>query len=75
LEVVGHEVLDSGVLSEYVFTGRESSIAITQMQFGPAGRAWVVIKGQAAAARSSLGSRIAAAMDVWQALAGTGVAL
>lgn len=34
-------------LSEFVFTGRESSIAFTQMQFGPAGRDWIVIKGPA----------------------------
>ena len=63
-------------LREFVFTGRESSIALTQMGFGPTGQDWIVIKGLAGGGEVQLA--IAAhgnLTDVWQALAGTGAAL
>jgi hypothetical protein len=62
-------------LSEFVFTGRESSIAFTQMRFGPADRDWIVIKGQADGHQVQLAITHGNLMDVWQALAGTGAAL
>jgi hypothetical protein len=63
-------------LSEYVFTGRESSIAIAQMPFGPAGRDWIVIKGQAGGRQVQLAlTHRGNLMDIWRALAGTGAAL
>jgi hypothetical protein len=63
-------------LSEFVFTGRESSISLTQMRFGPAGRDWIVIKDLADGSRVQLAvTTRGSVMDVWQALAGTGAAL
>jgi hypothetical protein len=63
-------------LREFVFTGRESSIALTQMPFGPAGRDWIVIKGLADGGRIQLAiTAHGNLMDVWQAIAGTGAVL
>jgi hypothetical protein len=63
-------------LREYVFTGRESSIAITQMAFGPAGRDWIVIKGQAGRREVQVAIMCRGNLtDVWHALAATGAAV
>jgi hypothetical protein len=63
-------------LREFVFTGRESAIALTQMRFGPAGRDWIVIKGSADGSQVELAiTTHGHLMDVWQALAETGAAL
>ena len=63
-------------LREFVFTGRESSIALTQMRFGPAGRDWIVIKGLADGSQVQLAITTQGNLtDVWQALAGTGASL
>jgi hypothetical protein len=63
-------------LREFVFTGRESSIAFTQMRFGPADRDWIVIKGQADGSQVQLAiTTHGNLMDVWRALAGTGAAV
>ena len=62
-------------LSEFVFIGRETSIALTQMRFGPAGRDWIVIKGQADGRQVQLAITQDNLMDIWQALAGTGAAV
>jgi hypothetical protein len=63
-------------LGEFVFTGRESSISLTQMRFGPAGRDWIVIKDLADGSKVQLAITAPGNLtDAWQALAGTGVAL
>ena len=63
-------------LREFVFTGRESSIALTQLRFGPAGRDWIVITGLADGSQVQLAiTTDGNLMDAWQALAGTGAAL
>lgn len=63
-------------LSEFVFTGAESSITLTQMRFGPAGRDWIVITGHSGGRQVQLaithGGNL---MDIWRALAATGAAL
>jgi hypothetical protein len=67
-------------LREFAFTGRETSIALTRMRFGPAGRDWIVITGQAS------GRPVQLALlpfdlppddlpNTWHALAGTGASL
>jgi hypothetical protein len=63
-------------LREYVFTGRESSIAFTQMQFGPAGRDWIVIKGRAGGREVQVAIMCRGnLMEVWHALAAAGAAV
>ncbi len=63
-------------LSEFVYTGRESSIALTQMRFGPASREWIVIKDLADGSQVQLAITTRGnLMDVWQALAGTGAVI
>ena len=63
-------------LREFVFTGRESSIALTQMRFGPVGRDWIVITGQDGGRQVQLAIMPnGTVMDVWQALAATGAEL
>ena len=60
-------------LREYVFTGRESSIALTR--FRPADRDWIVITGQAGGRQVQLAITQDNLPDAWHALAGTGAAL
>ena len=63
-------------LSEFVFTGGESSISLTQMRFGPAGRDWIVIKDLAGGSQVQLAITTPGNLtDAWRALAGTGAAL
>lgn len=58
---------------EFMFTGRESSILLTQMRFGPAGRDWIVIKDLAEGSKVQLAITMRGnVMDAWLALAGTG---
>jgi hypothetical protein len=62
-------------LREYVFTGRESSIAFSQAPSGLLDRDWIVITGQADGRQVQLAITRSNLLDVWQALAGTGAAL
>ena len=63
-------------LREFVFSGRESSISLTQMRFGPVGRDWIVIRDLADGSQVQLAVTAPVnLMDAWQALAGTGAAL
>jgi hypothetical protein len=62
-------------LREFVFTGREASIAFTQMGFGRADRDWIVITGQADRRQVQLAITNDNPQDVWRALAGTGAAV
>lgn len=60
---------------EFMFTGPESSISLTQMRFGPAGRDWIVIKDLTDGSKVQLAITMRGnVMDAWQALAGTGAA-
>jgi hypothetical protein len=63
-------------LSEFVFTGAETSIALAQMRFGPAGRDWIVITGHPGGRSVQLAITHAGnLMQIWQALAATGATL
>jgi hypothetical protein len=64
-------------LREYVFAGRESSIAFTRMpsRLMDRDRDWIVIKGQAGGRHVQLAITQDNLRDVWQALAGTGAAV
>jgi len=62
-------------LREFVFTGRESSIAFTQMPSRLVTRDWIVITGQAGGRQVQLAITQANLQDAWQALAATGAAL
>ena len=62
-------------LREFVFTGRESSIAFAQMPSGLAIRDWIVITGQADGRQVQLAITQDNLPNIWQALAGTGAAL
>ena len=63
-------------LREFVFSGRESSISLTQMRFGPVGRDWIVIRDLADGSQVQLAVTAPVnLMAAWQALAGTGAAL
>jgi len=62
-------------LREFVFTGRESSIAFARVPFGLVVRECIVITGQANGRQVQLAIRQDNLRDVWQALAGTGAAL
>jgi hypothetical protein len=62
-------------LREYVFTGRESSIALSQAPSRVVNRDWIVITGQAGSRQVRLAITRDNLPEVWQALAGTGVTL
>ena len=62
-------------LSEYVFMGRESSIALNQAPSRLGNRDWIVITGQAGGRQVRLAITRDNLPEVWQALAGTGVTL
>jgi hypothetical protein len=62
-------------LREFVFTGRETSIAFTQVPSRLVGRDWIVITGRAGGRQVQLAITQDNLLDVWQALAGTGAAL
>jgi hypothetical protein len=63
-------------LREYVFTGRESSIAFSQEPSRAVTRDWIIITGQTAAGEIQLAiSRREGLPQIWEALAGTGAAL
>jgi hypothetical protein len=63
-------------LSEFVFTGAESSIALAQMRFGPSGRDWIVITGHSGRRQVQLAiTHDGNLMGIWRALAATGAAL
>lgn len=63
-------------LREFVFSGRESSIALTRMPSGLVGRDrdWIVINGQANGRQVQLAITQDNLPDIWQALAATGAA-
>jgi hypothetical protein len=62
-------------LREFVFRGRESSIAFTQVPSRLVDRDWIVITGQADGSQVQLAITRDNLLDVWQALARTGAAL
>ena len=60
-------------LGEVVFTGRESSIAISQAPSRLAGHDWMIITGQAGDRQVQIAiTRKERLPEIWQALAGTG---
>jgi hypothetical protein len=61
-------------LREFVFAGRESSIAFTRMPSRPLDRDrdWIVIKGQVGARQVQVAITHDNLPEVWRALAGTG---
>jgi hypothetical protein len=61
-------------LREFVFAGRECSIAFSRMSAGPVGRDrdWIVITSQVNGRQVDLAITQDNLMDIWQALAGTG---
>jgi hypothetical protein len=60
---------------EFVFTGRESSIAIIQARSGLVKRDWIVITGQAGGRQVRVAiTKKAGLLEIWQALTGTGAA-
>jgi hypothetical protein len=61
-------------LREFAFTGRESSIAVSQVPSRLADRDWIVITGQAEGSQVQLAITTDNLPDVWQALAETGAA-
>lgn len=63
-------------LREYVFTGRESSIAIGQAPSRLAERDWIIITGQVGGRQVQVAiTKKEGLPEIWQALAGTGVML
>jgi hypothetical protein len=60
---------------EFVFTGRESSIALSQAPSLLVNRDWIVITTQAGGRQVRLAITRDNLPEVWQALAGTGVSL
>lgn len=63
-------------LREYVFTGRESSIAISRAPSRLAERDWIIITGQAGRGQLQIAiTKKEGLQEIWQALAGTGVTL
>ena len=62
-------------LREFVFTGRESSIAFSQAPSRRVVRDWIVITGQVGGRQVHLAITQDNLPDIWQALAGTGAAL
>jgi hypothetical protein len=62
-------------LREFVFTGRDSSIAFSQAPSRLAERDWIVITGEAGGRQVQLAiTKKEGLREVWQALAGTGAA-
>lgn len=61
-------------LRQFVFRGRESSIAFTQVPSRLVVRDWIVITGQAGGRQVQLAITQDKLMDAWQALAATGAA-
>ncbi len=61
-------------LREFVFIGRESSIAFSQAPSRLVDRDWIVITGQAGGREIQLAITRDNLLEVWQALAGTGAA-
>jgi hypothetical protein len=60
---------------EFVFTGRESSIAFSQARSRLAKRDWIVITGEAGGRQVQLAiTKKSGLLEIWQALAGTGAA-
>jgi len=63
-------------LREYVFSGHESSIAISQAPSGLAKRDWIIITGQVEGRQVQIAiTKKEGLPEIWQALAGTGAAL
>jgi len=63
-------------LREFVFRGRESSIAFSQLPTLLVARDWIVITGQADGREVQLAiTKKEGLPNIWQALAGTGAAL
>lgn len=63
-------------LREFVFTGRESSIAISKAPSRLAERDWIIITGQAGGRQVQIAiTKKEGLAEIWQALAGTGVTL
>jgi hypothetical protein len=62
-------------LREYVFTGRESSMALSQAPSQLVDRDWIVITTQAGGRQVRLAITRDNLPEIWQALAGTGVTL
>jgi len=62
-------------LREFAFTGRETSIALTRMRFGPAGRDWIVITGPDNGRQIRLAILPGNPTGTYDALAATGAAL
>ena len=64
-----------GPFGEYVFRGRESSIAFSQEASRAAARDWIIITGQSGTRQVQLAiSRKDALPEIWRALEGTGAA-
>ena len=61
-------------LREFVFAGRESSIAFTRMPSRLVDRDWIVTTAHAGGRQVQLAIRKTNLLDVWQALAATGAA-
>ena len=61
-------------LHDYVFTGRESSIALSQAPSRLVKRDWIVITGQDRGRQVRLAITGDNLPEIWQALAGTGAA-
>jgi hypothetical protein len=64
----------SQALREFVFTGRETSIAFSQAPSRLGHREWIVITGPAGGRQVQLAITRDNLPEVWQALAGTGAA-
>jgi hypothetical protein len=62
-------------LCEFVFAGRESSIAVTRAPSRLAERDWIVITGPAHGGQVQIAITQDNLPDIWRALAGTGAAL
>jgi hypothetical protein len=63
-------------LREYVFTGRDSAIALSRMRYGLADRDWIIIAGTVGDREVQLAiTKKDGLSDIWQALAAAGVAL
>ena len=64
----------SQALRQFVFAGRETSIAFSQAPSGLGDRDWIVITGPARGRQVQLAITRENLPEVWQALAGTGAA-
>ena len=64
-----------GAFREFAFTGRESTIALSQAPSRLAKRDWIVITGDAGGRQVQLAiTKKSGLLEIWQALAGTGAA-